>query len=51
MVENDPDDPDDFAIISDDRRRQSDQELGYEDGENEEHEEFIGDEEDLMDED
>lgn len=51
VVENDLDDPDDFSIISDERRRQIDQELGYEDGEDEDHEEFIGDEEDLMDED
>ncbi len=50
VVENDLDDPDDFSIITKERQEEIDREL-EEEGETSIDEEFVGDEEDLLDDD
>lgn len=48
VVENDLDDPDDFSIISEDRRREIDAQM---EGDSDPVDEFVGEEENLLDED
>lgn len=51
VVDNDLSDPDDYSIISPERKAEVDEELDEEDRQEKEAEEYVGDEEDLLDDD